>query len=134
MPHEYAWKHDGTSPSVRPPSGCHSLELPAVPGSLDDGSYPVQGTFRLEYKYEDMDMQSRLWRCSARLLNFKDGMQSCAWHRDDIMEEPGVPVRDTVMKAYLDWARIERERASAMFVLVQKAWDSLHPDEFPDHP
>lgn len=134
MPHEYRWLQVNRVPSVQPPSGCCSLEIPAVPGSLESKSYPVQGTFRLEYRYEGMDMQSRMWRCSARLLNFRDGMQSCAWHRDDIIEEPGVPIGDTVMKAYLDWARTEKERADAMFLLMQKAWDSLHPDEFPEHP
>lgn len=134
MPHEYRWKQDGRPPSAAPPSGYCSLDIPAVPGSGEDRSYPVQGTFRLEYRYEKMDMQSRLWLCSARMLNFKDGMQSCAWHQDGISEEPGVPIGDTVMKAYLAWARKEKERADAMFLLMQKAWDSLHPDEFPDHP
>ena len=131
MPHEYKWKQDGHAPSVAPPSGYCSLELPAVPGSRDSAAYPVQGTFRLEYRYEGMDMRSRLWRCSARLLNFRNGMQSCAWS-GEVTEEPGVPIGDTVMKSYLAWARLEKERAMAMFNLMQAAWDGLHPDEFPD--
>lgn len=132
MRHEYKWKQDGRGPSVQPPSGACSLELPALPAAMDNKSYPVQGTFRLEYKYEGMDMQSRLWRCSARLLNFRNGMQSCVWHRNDIIEEPGVPIGDTVMKAYLDWARVEKERATALFLVMQSAWDALHPDDRQD--
>ena len=136
MPNKYHWKPEGIAfTAIIPPSpDGYSLELPAAAGSAHNPDYPVQGTFRLEYKRIKLDTDSRLWHCGARLLNLRDGSQSCVWHEDDVVKEPGVPIQDTVMKRYLAWARREKERATALHLIVQTAWDALHPDEFPDHP
>ena len=136
MPHKYEWKTDQvTSTACIPPTPSHCvLDIPEPLAAKESEGYPVRGAFRLEYELIRMDGEKRLWIANARLFNLKGGSQSCTWHEDGIMEEPGKPIRDTVMERYLAWARRKQEEATALVLLMQRAWDCLHPDEYPDHP